>query len=1058
MAALAGALAVALAFAALIGVGNGVAAAATPGITTTVTVGGETYDGTPVVTEGQTLTLSMQYGQEVKAGSTVEIILGANVTLGDVPAGNEQIESITKDPDDPNKVLIKFKDELPGTVQGLVSFNFTVNEVEGSSKEQINWTVDGEEKWLDVIVKNDGDEFASVNDYQSKGVANNGNLNRFVSVDAETGKVTLAAGVIGAPVTYTLNVDTKAAQAGYTITDALPAGMTYKEGSFTASQITWDADGLNRTDGAVTFAPIISDNTFSGSLDLPGPSKTTINYTAHVADEAARVALEAQLQAAADKVTGPTGGNFNVNLKNTATFGDSGTKEASVSIGGKKAGMEGPGIGNAFTKTADWSNKKVEPQEDGSLVPPADVTYTLNTDLTPWDGGNVLKTLTANVVISDKLPTQASWNTEDAAFLTATGIELEKIEPVDAAAFAGNEYVGKYFVDGQSLYINVGQDNTLVSAIAVKAHINSVVGLQNEWTPIPGETKQKLTNRGEWSYADHKPQKTGYNRDVFVTSQEENEDGFNAPDYFKKEAVTKDVVVKPGESTKVDYKFTVGAGKGIDLTKSSIVDYVDTNVFDISDLDAVKAGINAKYDWSVEMAPGSFDVVLNDDGNLVISLSAAGLELVNARGIDKQFELTLTLDTHPIVGKQTLQIKNKATLFGEDDKALYWSEVESDATTYGDEAEIRKTVRDTPNTEWTQNLRAEVDADGNLINDLFVYNVALVPHGKYTGVKIFDVVDVLPEGLEFVGFVSADHVDDGANPSSDVQDLVGNVQARFDEPTDDAPAGKVVLFQKDGTVLDASQGVPAANILVRIKDFALDEAIINSIGSTKATITPSDGYPLSISKVDAVDAEAVISDPDAIFQILDADLNVVVDNVFVGDGALRVTDAEGNTKNVKVAKPGTYTVKEIKAPVGYELAEETIQVVVGTDGTSDAVTFLNTPSDEPTTPPTDGPTTSAPTEDPTTPAPTEDPTTPAPTDEPTTSAPAVDPTVDPTDGPTTSAPAVDPTVDPTQPADGDLANTGFSSVTLMGFGLLLALLGVGAVALSARRRRAAARH
>ncbi|MGO2539783.1 MAG: LPXTG cell wall anchor domain-containing protein, partial [Specibacter sp.] len=86
------------------------------------------------------------------------------------------------------------------------------------------------------------------------------------------------------------------------------------------------------------------------------------------------------------------------------------------------------------------------------------------------------------------------------------------------------------------------------------------------------------------------------------------------------------------------------------------------------------------------------------------------------------------------------------------------------------------------------------------------------------------------------------------------------------------------------------------------------------------------------------------------------------------------------------------------------------------------------------------------------------PTTPAPTDEPTTSAPAVDPTVDPTDGPTTSAPAVDPTVDPTQPADGDLANTGFSSVTLMGFGLLLALLGVGAVALTARRRRAAARH
>ncbi|WP_160320801.1 SdrD B-like domain-containing protein [Arthrobacter alpinus] len=933
-------------FASLIGVGTGEAAAATPGITTTVTVGGVTYNGTPVVSEGQVVTMNMQYSQDVVPGSTVTISLGANVTLGDVPAGNEQIESITKDPSDSNKVLVKFKDPLPDTVQGLLSFNFSMNQVNGSSKEKIVWTVDGEEKSLDVIIKNNGDDFANVNDYQSKSVSNNGNLGRFVSYNAASGKVTLATGVIGAPITYTLNVDTKAAKAGYIIADALPAGMTYKSGSFTGTQTTWDTNGLNKAVGDVAFAPTIANNTFSGQLDLPASSMTTINYSAHVADEAARVALEAQLQAAADKVTGPAGGNYNVNLKNTVTFGNSGTKEATVSIGGKVTGVEGPGVGAAFTKDANWLNKDVEPQTDGSLVPPADVTYTLNTNLTQWDGSNVLKTLTSNVVISDKLPAQASWNTADAAFLTSNGIDLEKIDPVAAAVFAGDEYVGKYFVDGQSLFINVGKDNALISAVAVKAHINSVTGLNKEGTAVPGETKQKLTNRGEWSYSNGLgKQQTGFNREAFLFSYTESADGFNAPDYFKKETVNKDVVAKPGESIKVDYKFTVGAGKGIDLTKSSIVDYVDTNIYDISDLDAVKAAIAAKYAGSRVMGGELFDVTLNGDGNLAIALNDAGIAKVTEWGIDKAFELTLTLVSKPIAGKQTLRIKNKATLFGEGNKALFWSEVRMEATTYGDEAEIRKTVRDTLNTEWTQNLRAEVDAQGNLISDQFVYNVALVPHGKYTGVPIFDVVDVLPEGLEFVGFVTDDHVDDRANPTRGVQDLVGNVQARFEDPTGAAPSGKVVLFQKEGTNLDASKGDPAANILVRIKAFSIDEAIINSIGSTKATITPSNGYPLSIAKVNAEDPEAVISDTAAHFQILDAELKVVVDNVFVEDGALRVTDDEGKTKNVKVATPGTYTVKEIKAPAGYKLSTQTIQVVVGNDGSSDAVAFPNEPVD-----------------------------------------------------------------------------------------------------------------
>ncbi|WP_449373450.1 SdrD B-like domain-containing protein [Arthrobacter psychrolactophilus] len=401
--------------------------------------------------------------------------------------------------------------------------------------------------------------------------------------------------------------------------------------------------------------------------------------------------------------------------------------------------------------------------------------------------------------------------------------------------------------------------------------------------------------------------------------------------------------MKPGESTAVGYKFTVGAGKGIDITKSSIVDYVDSNVFDTSDLEAIKGGLTATYDYWRTLDGSSFDVSLNDAGDLVIKLNDAGIALVNGWGANKQFELNIVLTTKPVVGKQTLQITNKATLFGTDGKAMYWSEASSTATSYGDEAEIRKEVRDTPNTAWTQNLRAELSPDGTkLLQDKFVYNVALIAHGKYTGVEIFDVVDVLPAGIEFLGFVDDANIDDGANPKAEPIDLKGNVQARFDAPTVDAPQGKVVLFQKDGTVLDSSQGEASANLLVRITDFTSDAAIVNSIGSKKASITPSSGYPLSIAKLNSADDTVAISDETAKFQILNADSSVAVDNVFVQDNALRVL-VDGVAKNVTVPKPGTYTVKEIKAPAGYATTEETIEVVVATDGSSKSVSFYNTP-------------------------------------------------------------------------------------------------------------------
>ncbi|WP_049862691.1 SdrD B-like domain-containing protein [Glutamicibacter arilaitensis] len=944
-------LAVLLSFGSVMGMGGTIAAAATPGISVDVNLGNEKFDGTSVVTENQQLTMMLQYdGTKVVPGSTVAIKLGANVSVASVPAGNDAVKSIQQDPNDPNTVLVTFADPWPaGSGQGVLALDFVVNPVENSSLDKISWSVDGEESSLEVIIKNGGDEFANVNDGSSKHISKNGNLNKFMKYDPDTQKVSVDPAVIGAPVEYTLTVGTNAANPGYAISDVLPETMSYIAGSFTAAQSTWDENGLNKAQSAVEFAPVVNGSTFAGELDLPGPSQTVITYKAAVADESARAALEAQLQAEADKVNKENGGSYRVNLKNTATLGEA-DREATMSIGGNIAGtvsgLPGPNSGG-LKKSANWSSQNVDPAEDGTLDPAQDITYTIASDLRSWDGSNVKKTLTDNVIISDALPTQATWNTGDPSFVTATGIELEQIAPVALAAFAGDDYVGTYFVEGQKMHINIGKGTDLNVSVSAKATIHTVSGLSKGWTDVPGQSKYQLANRAEWKLnTEYGPGKNGYNNVVNLLAQESNEEGFNAPNYFKKRSDAAMVEIDPGTSAPVKYTFTVGAGKGIDLTKSTIIDYVDTKVFEVSDLEQIASQITATYEWWRTMAPEDFTVSLNDQQQLVIKLSEAGAGKVAEWGIDKQFSLDLTLNTKEFAGKQTLQIKNKATLFGEDGKALYWSEAVSEATSYGDEAEIRKSVRDSPNQDWTQNLRAEVDPDGKLVQPKYVYNVALIPHGNYTGVKIFDVVDVLPAGMKFLGFVPDSSVDSHINASMDVQDLKGNVQARYDAPSADAPSGTVVLYQKQGTVLDASQGAASVNVLVEIVDFEADVAIENIIGSTKATITPTDGYPLSISKVDAEDTLNVISDENARFQILDAEGTVVVDDVFVMDGALRVASGE-EIKNVTVPAPGTYKVKEVVAPAGYELSEELLEVTVAADGSSEAAVFYNVPGEAP---------------------------------------------------------------------------------------------------------------
>ena len=656
------------------------------------------------------------------------------------------------------------------------------------------------------------------------------NLDSYVSV-SDGGVVTVNPTIANAELTYTLALDSEAARSGFAIADSLPASMEYIAGSFAATITTWDSNGLNQATDSFAFSPTISGNSFTSSVNVPGagarnpagPSKLRITYKAKVS--AGQVgALQTLLQAQHDALAGATG-NFQTTLVNTASFGGASTT-ASVRLRGTVPGVN---VGNAFGKTASWSTQNVVTDESGNLTPAADLTYTLKANLTLWDGHNAHFTLNQNVVISDVLPSQASWNTADVSFITPTGIALTQASPCPATAtdFAGDAYVGTYCVDGQRLLINVGKSSSTNASIAVKARLNTVTGLaQTGSTTVDGGHPYQWPNTADFYYKSGSPYSA--ERDVTVVVLPDTSGGINDSSVFTKSGTPRDTTVDPGDTVIVDYTFTLAAGKGIDVRTSQIVDYIDSDIFDLGDLSGV--GISGTYDGQALNAT-HFALSINGDGDLVIELSAAGKSVVDTRGVDKAYTVVVALETKPFVGKETKTITNRATLFGDGGVPKYWSESESEATSFGDEAEVRKRLFNNTDSDWAESADALMDGHGHLVQSIWVYRVQFIPHGSYNNVTIVPVLDNLPGAVEFLGFVDEADAATGANPVAGPVDIGGNLVASYDNGTH-----VMTIQQKSGTKLDAAGGPFAAYFAVRVLDAS--DAIVNRIGATSATITP----------------------------------------------------------------------------------------------------------------------------------------------------------------------------------------------------------------------------
>ncbi|MGO1560762.1 hypothetical protein CZ771_05405 [Actinomycetales bacterium JB111] len=822
------------------------ATAATDGIAIDLLHNGSVVEEGATIPEGDALTLRVSYdAAEAIDGKEITITLPPGITIpGGLPT-NQALESIVDNGD--GTYTMRFKDPIPDDItEGAFAFNLVASEVDGDTETPISWVVDGEEGGLTVIVENEEVPPVEVADAYSKGYTG-GNLNGYVQNSgapdyAFTG---LSDDVLDAVLPYTLVLDSSQLREGYSIEDLLPAGLSYDPASFSATLTTYDPDEVTED---FTFTPTIDSSGetegFSATVDVPANSHLVITYNARVSD---KTAIEARLRELYE-ARNDTPGNYGYNLVNTATFGDEIERTAQF---GATGNIPGVGVGNAFNKSGNRDYVEVITDEDGNLEQPFDMTYTFRADLRQWDGRNANFTLDQNVVIRDVLVDQAQWRDGEPEFLTVSGAgPITTLTNAGAcpattvdniSAFAGDEFVGQFCLDGQTLLINVGQDNTTNIVISALAQLTTVDGLtEGGSTTVRGATSYVWPNEARFYYDGSTRWRSSHDAHPVVLP-DDREGGLHDTDAFSKIGPDGEVRVEPGQTAEIPYTFRVNTNRGsIDPLLSRIVDEIDTEVYDLSDLSTID--ISGSY-GSLALGADDYALSIDDDGNLVIELSQAGKDRVAAQPEGQVWSTTAVMTTVPFEGKETFEIYNRATLYGDGTTPTYWADDESEATSFGDEAEIRKRVFDENAVAWTQELNAPIQ-DGEFVNDVFVYSVELIPRGNYGSefpVAIFPRQDTLPTDVEFLGFVTVDA--NGVPVVTDFSegpiDVPGNVQMSYED-------GVVTFAQRDGTVLDPNQGPIRGYFAVRALDTTGD--IVNSIAGSEATIVPTGDPSIDIEK------------------------------------------------------------------------------------------------------------------------------------------------------------------------------------------------------------------
>lgn len=534
----------------------------------------------------------------------------------------------------------------------------------------------------------------------------------------------------------------------------------------------------------------------------------------------------------------PAPGRYEVKLTNEATFGgEENSAEATLSIGGS---ILGPDASRAFGKSGENGSFYVTADEDGVIQPgPIDAKYTLKANLSQWDWHSPNFELHNNVVITDTLPTAASWNLGDTLPVTGLydndGTEITEITeitcPSPIADFNADTNVGKFCLDGQTLRVNVGKYHN--QSQSTPAFTNAAIEVQAQWNTIDGlETiggvqdgdRYRIRNTARFDYDSQNYTTPGVDGSILIP--DEDGEAVNDASAFAKSAPAT-ISARQNQSVEVPYTFTIdGARTGVPVESTRIVDFVDTRYFDI-DEDLSTVEVSGSYpgktlnedDFELSYVDGELTIVLSDTGKTKVADPSNG-----------KLEVKLTLTTRVLNGKETIDITNRADLYGEGEDPLYWSSFQSRASSFGAESETRKHIFDTAlnDGEWVDLMVPEA-----ALEQTFVYRLQYIGHNGFGGVPITAITDQLPAGLEFVGFVDEADVATGDNAVPGPMNLTGNLVAAFD--ASNGPQGSITVSQAPGTTFTSGA---TASVYFAAKIVDVKELVVNDFGNASTTIVP----------------------------------------------------------------------------------------------------------------------------------------------------------------------------------------------------------------------------
>ncbi len=813
---------------------------------------------------GDKMYLRVSYDMGAK-GRTVDFKLGANATIGNPAAlKNDAVKSFAIVGD---VLRVEFKsdgdegdpDAWPEITAGVFLLDFTLNADAGPGTVPVSWEVGSETVSVDVEIADPTAPVPPKPETVTEGFGKSaapGSLNDMIDYEQDGNGwqrvEALKPEIESKLIEYTLTVDVPngAVNRKIDIEDVLPEGMQYVDANgdalwwgqqvpVTVTGTQWDADGLNPT--PVTslpgFAPEVVgdyDRAFAGEITMSGPAKVTIAYKARITDRAPILTL--LQQRALDPESGSYG-DFKLAIENVAKFtSPSGTteKKAAIEITGRIDGpcltvCEGSGT-PGFDKSDDWGSMQREFVTDaaGNIVSPADrarIEYRLKADLSQWDGRdgvdgatNPAFELRRNVVIADELPSQASWSTGDPSFISFDGSspEFTSLTKFTGACTVADieidDNIGSYCVDGHTLLVNVGANKGTRVTVKALAALTTVNGLPKSGsTGVTGGTAYVLRNEAKFRWfpsANPSYDKTDSVDSYPVQLPEPSTDGIKDSNAFRKQLATSGAVrVQPNGQALIDYRFTIYTSKTAPAADLDLVDHLDKRFFDLKadQLTAPAVQIkSASYPGARALTQSDFAFSLNGDGDLVIRMSDAGKEEVSKRSPGGRLVIDLTLQTRQLNGKESLSIPNKATLFGTDGQADYWSEAQAEANSFGSEITVTKRVWDGQDDTWQRFLKARTDEHGNVVQARYVYQIEFRSFNNFTDDAVINVVDQLAPYVEFKGFVTSTDPTEWSNPNTPTvpTQLKSRLSASYDQATHQVRISKPkgTWYQRGATV------------------------------------------------------------------------------------------------------------------------------------------------------------------------------------------------------------------------------------------------------------------